>query len=81
MTDIDIERFKQTILASSEVEIDFTELIQNIHINKDGNIESYNKELQVIMTPEYEIVMMAGGISPEQNQKIIDQYNKDECDI
>lgn len=81
MTDIDIERFKQTILASSEVEIDFTELIQNIHINKDGNIESYNKELQVIMTPEYEIVMMAGGISPEQNQKMIDQYDKDECDI
>ena len=62
---IDIEKFKESILASSEVDIDFTELIQNIQINSDGNIESHGTNLEVIMSPDYEILVMAGGVSAQ----------------
>jgi len=75
---IDIEKFKESILASSEVEIDFTELIQNIQINSDGNIESHGTNLEVIMSPDYEILVMAGGVSPQASKMIIESI--DGCD-
>lgn len=75
---IDIEKFKESILASSEVDIDFTELIQNIQINSDGNIESHGTNLEVIMSPDYEILVMAGGVSPQASKMIIESI--DGCD-
>jgi hypothetical protein len=61
---VDVERFKEVIEANSEVELDYNELIQNIKITKDGNIESFNKEMYVLMSPEYVILELAGGVSP-----------------
>ncbi len=72
---VDIEQFKESILASSEVDIDFTELIQNIQINSDGNIESHGDGLHVIMSQEYEILVMGGGVSPAASKSIMDSLN------
>lgn len=72
---VDIEKFKESILASSEVEIDFTELIQNIQINSDGNIESHGTHIEVIMSQDYEILVMAGGVSPQASESIMNNLN------
>lgn len=72
---VDIEKFKGAIIASSEVEIDFTELIQNLHVDNDGNIASHSEGLEVIMSPDYEILVMAGGVSKKASQSIIDSSN------
>jgi hypothetical protein len=72
---VDIEKFKDAITASSEVDIEFTELIQDIHIDNDGNIESQGNGLYVLMSPEYEILVMGGGVSKKASQSIIDSAN------
>jgi len=72
---VDIEQFKESILASSEVDIDFTELIQNIQINNDGNIESHGDGLHVVMSLDYEILVMAGGVSSQASKAIMDSIN------
>jgi hypothetical protein len=76
---IDTERFKEAVLAVCEVEIDLTELIQNIQVNGDGNFESSGRGIEVVLSPEYEIISIAGGISPEQNRLIINTER--ECDM
>ena len=75
---VDIEQFESTIEAVCEVEIDFTELIQNIQFNSDGNIESHGDGIHVCMTPEYEIVWMGGGISQKMSNIILN--DKTECE-
>ncbi|MDR3062557.1 MAG: hypothetical protein LBU40_00270 [Methanobrevibacter sp.] len=77
--EIDTEKFKETINANSEIEIEFTELVNNIKINDDGNIESFGGGLEVTMSTDYEIITLAGGVSDEANLEIM---NTDyECDI
>ncbi len=78
VNDLDIEKFKEEVEANSEVEIDFNELTQNIKIDKDGNIESTGSGMYVLMSPDYEMLEMAGGVSPEAMEKIIS--NNDECE-
>lgn len=75
---IDPERFKEAVLMVSEVEIDFSELIQNAEINDDGNIESQGGGVYVLLSPEYEILTMAGGVSPKASQAIMN--DEKECD-
>jgi len=72
---VDIEKFKDAIIASSEIDIDFTELIQNIHLDNDGNIESQGNGLYVLMSPEYEILVMGGGVSKKASQSIMNSIN------
>jgi hypothetical protein len=72
---IDVDKFKDAIIASSEVDIEFTELIQNVHLNSDGNIQSYGNGLEVVMSPDYEILVMAGGVSKKQSQLIMNSAN------
>ncbi|UTB32708.1 MAG: hypothetical protein NKF70_00010 [Methanobacterium sp. ERen5] len=72
---VDIEKFKDAINASSEVDIDFTELIQNLHIDNDGNIESQGNGLYVLVSPEYEILVMSGGVSKKASQLIMNSTN------
>ena len=75
---IDTEQFKEAITAMSEVEIDFTELIQNISINSDDNIESHGDGIHVCMTPEYEILWVGGGVSQSMSDTIMN--DKKECE-
>lgn len=77
--DVDIEKFKETVNANCEMEINFAELIQNIDFNDDGNIESLGGGLHVVMSPDYEIIILAGGVSDESSRKIMDSNY--ECDI
>ncbi len=79
MVDVDIERFTEAVLAVCEVEIDLTELIQNIKINDDGSIESMGSGIHVLLSPDYEIEMMGGGISKEASDMIMN--DEEECDI
>lgn len=75
---VDTEKFKEAVESRCEVPVDFNELIQNIMINEDGNIESTGGGLYVLMSPDYEILEMAGGVSPEASQQIMNDI--DECD-
>ena len=75
---IDTEQFKEAITAMSEVEIDFTELIQNISINSDDNIESHGDGIHVCMTPEYEILWVGGGVIQSMSDTIMN--DKKECE-
>jgi hypothetical protein len=74
---VDITQFKNAIESVCEVEINFTELIQNITINSDGNIESHGDGIHVCMTLEYEIVWMGGGITQKMSDMIMN--DKKEC--
>lgn len=78
MLNIDLERFKQAILEVSEVTIDFTELTQNIQINHDGNFESNGSGTHVILSPNYEVLIIGGGVSKKASNEILNK--QDECD-
>jgi len=78
MTNVDIDKFKEALGINNDEEVDFdvSELVQNIHINNDGNIESFGGGFLVIMTQDYRVEEIAGGVSPDQMV-----INEDECDI
>jgi len=77
MINVDIDKFKEALCINDEdVDFDLGELIQNIHINNDGNIQSFGGGFHVIMTPEYRVEELAGGVSPDQMI-----MNDEACDL
>jgi hypothetical protein len=76
--EVDNERFKEVVKANCEVEVNLDELVNNIKINFDGNFESSGKGIEIIMTPDYQVVMLAGGVTLEASRVIMESDY--ECD-
>jgi hypothetical protein len=71
--EIDIDKFKKAIGANAEDDFDYNELCNNIRVNEDGSIESMGGGLFVLLSPDYELIDLVGGVSLETTQSLMSE--------